>query len=275
MLDNPKTTSIMNIEHFKKRVYKQTLSLLDPFSNQKESFVEGEKKMATNKQWAEVGRLVSKLQKVLSRFGEQAAATVTPRKKAKKVAVAAGAGGRRGRKVDPNSKSQMVKAYFDKNGFDHPLKEVAETLTKKHGQEFSIGLVANIKHRLGGTTHRETPKAKAPKAKKTAKAPKAKAVKAPKVKRAKRGQTLWNVLDEILSKNSEGLKLAELTEKVKASNYEYRGKGGEDGLKQNIWQCLNKMKKEGTHKGYEGTEPVVIHDANKRYLINPKASKVA
>lgn len=227
---------------------------------------------ATQKKWyVETGRLIAKLQKAFSRFEAGVGTAKASKKPTKqKVAVAAGET-RRGRKADPNSKSQMVKTYFEKYGFDHPLKEVAETLTKKHGQEFTVGLVANIKHRLGGTNHRETKPAK-----KETKAPKAKAKVSKKeaVVAKKGGPSLSEVVAKILADSPEGLKLGEITEKVKGSNYEYRGGKEIEGLRSNIWQCLNKMKKEGSHKGYEGTQPVVIHNSeDKKYLINPKANR--
>lgn len=230
--------------------------------------------MAANgqKKWfVEAGKLISKLQKVMSRF--EGATSVAKKTAPRKVAVAASTGEtRRGRKADPNSKSQMVKTYFEKHGFDHALKEVAETLTKKHGQEFTVGLVANIKHRLGGTNHRETKPAKK---EAKAKAPKNK-VKVSKKEAAEKkgGPSLSEVVAKILADNPNGLKLGEITDKVKNSNYEYRGGKEIEGLRSNIWQCLNKMKKEGSHKGYEGTQPVVIHNADdKKYLINPKAAR--
>lgn len=227
---------------------------------------------AMQKKWyVETGRLISKLQKTFSQFEAGVATVKTSKKPAKqKVAVAVGET-RRGRKADPNSKSQMVKTYFEKYGFDHPLKAVAETLTKKHGQEFTIGLVANIKHRLGGTNHRE-----AKSSKKETKAPKAKVKVSKKesVVSKKGGPSLSEVVAKTLADSVEGLKLSEITEKVKSSNYEYRGGKEIEGLRSNIWQCLNKMKKEGSHKGYEGTQPVVIHNSeDKKYLINPKANR--
>jgi hypothetical protein len=234
---------------------------------------------ATKASWyVQAGKLVAKLQKILDSVGSESATTRKKALKTKvKTKVAASSvtsgEGRRGRKVDPNSKSQLVKTYFEKNGFDHPLKEVVDALAKQHGQPFTVGLVANVKHRLGGTTHRE----KTAKVEKTVRAKKIEKMKGKKVatpkEPSKRGQTLWDVLNSILSKNSDGLKLGEITNLVKKSGYEYRGGKDLSGLKQNVWQCLNKMKKEGAHKGYEGTEPVVIHDSGKKYHINPKATR--
>lgn len=223
---------------------------------------------AGQKKLVEVAKLVSKIQKDLNKI---LSIKEPARKLRKKVATSAGS--RVGRPADPNSMSQLVRTYFEKYGFDHPLKEVAETLTKKHGKEFTVGLVANIKHRIGGTNSKSTKttkvKVKTVKAKSSKKKPEV--LKKEVVK--KEGPSLSKVVAQILASSPEGLKLSEITEKVKNSDYQYRGGKEVEGLRSNVWQCLNKLKKEGSHKGYEGEQPIVLHDANdKKYLINPKAT---
>lgn len=227
---------------------------------------------AGQKKLVEVAKLVSKIQKDLNKI----LSIKEPVRKLRKEKVATSAGSRAGRPADPNSMSQLVRTYFEKYGFDHPLKEVAETLTKKHGKEFTVGLVANIKHRIGGTNHRESTKATKVKAK-TVKAKSAKTKpevsKKEVAKKEKVGPSLSKVVAQILASSPEGLKLSEITEKVKNSDYQYRGGKEVEGLRSNVWQCLNKLKKEGSHKGYEGEQPIVLHNANdKKYLINPKAT---
>jgi hypothetical protein len=81
---------------------------------------------------------------------------------------------------------------------------------------------------------------------------------------------------DVLSKNKDGLKLGDLANKVEEAGYKYGGEKGHKGLVQNVYQCLYGLSKEKSHPGFEGTDPVVLHDeSSKRYMLNPKAKRSA
>lgn len=167
---------------------------------------------------------------------------------------------RAGRDGGPN-RSELIRAYFKKHGNDARPRDVIEAL-KKQGVEVAPALVSIIKNKLnGGSTA----------------APKKKKAVAKKVsKTTKSGDPLPAVVQSVLEKNKDGLKLNDLTNKVEEFGYQYGGKKGHDGLKQNVYQCLYGLSKEKHHPGYEGTDPVVLHDeTSKRYMLNPNAKRSA
>ncbi len=167
---------------------------------------------------------------------------------------------RAGRDGGPN-RSELIRAYFKKHGNDSRPRDVIEAL-KKEGIEVAPALVSIIKNKLnGGATVSKKEKTVAKKASKTL---------------VKSGDPLPAVVQSVLEKNKDGLKLSDLTNKVEEAGYQYSGKKGHDGLKQNVYQCLYSLCKEKHHPGYEGTDPVVLHDeTSKRYMLNPKAKRSA
>lgn len=169
---------------------------------------------------------------------------------------------RAGREGGPN-RSQLIRAYFEKHGMDSRPRDVIEAL-KKDGIVVAPALVSIVKHKLNGG------------AKAVAKRPKvAKATKASAATK-KSGDPLPAVVQAVLEKNKDGLKLGDLTNKVKEAGYQYHGKKGDEGLKQNVFQCLYSLSKEKHHPGFEGTDPVVYRDkTSKRYMLNPKAKRSA
>jgi hypothetical protein len=167
---------------------------------------------------------------------------------------------RSGRDGGPN-RSELIRAYFKKYGSNARPRDVIEAL-KKEGIEVAPALVSIVKNKLnGGATV-------------TPKVDKTVVKKAERV--AKSGDPLPAVVQSVLGKNKDGLKLADLTNRVEEAGYNYSGKKGHDGLKQNVYQCLYSLSKEKHHPGYEGTDPVVLHDeTSKRYMLNPNAKRTA
>lgn len=167
---------------------------------------------------------------------------------------------RAGRDGGPN-RSELIRAYFKKYGTDARPRDVIESL-KKEGVEVAPALVSIVKSKLNGGVKVSSKKEKTV-IKKTAKV-------------VKSGDPLPAVVQTVLDKNKDGLKLADLTTKVEEAGYQYGGKKGHDGLKQNVYQCLYSLCKEKHHPGFEGTDPVVLHDeTSKRYMLNPKAKRSA
>jgi len=159
------------------------------------------------------------------------------------------------------NKSELIRSYFEKHGKDSRPRDVIEAL-KNEGFEVGAALVSIIKNKLGG--------------KRAAKAEK-KVLKAKKVA-AKKGSDLPlpAVCLDVLSRNKEGLKLGDLATKVAEAGYKYGGDKGHKGLVQNVYQCLYGLAKEKHHPGFEGTDPVVLHDeTSKRYTLNPNAKRSA
>jgi len=158
------------------------------------------------------------------------------------------------------NRSELIRSYFEKHGLDTRPRDVIEAL-KKEGIEVAPALVSIVKHKLNNGT------------------PKAKKEKAPvaKSKTTRRsGDPLPAVVQAVLEKNKDGLKLGDLADKVEAAGYQYSGKKGHEGLRQNVYQALHSLSKEKHHPGYEGTSPVVLHDeTSKRYILNPKAKRTA
>lgn len=164
-----------------------------------------------------------------------------------------------GRDGGPN-RSELIRSYFEKHGLESRPRDVIEAL-KKEGIEVAPALVSIVKHKLNGGSKTVAKKEKAPKASKTV---------------VKSGDPLPAVVQSVLEKNKDGLKLGDLTNKVEEAGYQYGGKKGHEGLKQNVFQCLYSLSKEKHHPGYEGTDPVVYKDkTSKRYMLNPKAKRSA
>jgi hypothetical protein len=167
---------------------------------------------------------------------------------------------RAGREGGPN-RSQLIRAYFEKHGMDSRPRDVIEAL-KKDGIVVAPALVSIVKHKLNGGAKTVVKKTKVLK------------TKASVVRKS--GDPLPAVVQSVLEKNRDGLKLSDLTDKVKEAGYQYHGKKGDDGLKQNVFQCLYSLSKEKHHPGFEGTDPVVYRDkTSKRYMLNPKAKRSA
>lgn len=194
-------------------------------------------------------------------FSLQKKLTLTPKSvKAVKKAVPTAVKARAGREGGVN-RSQLIRDYFEKHGKDSRPRDVIEAL-KKSGVEVGAALVSIIKNKLGG--------------KRVAKAEK-KVLKAKKMI-AKKGSDLPlpAVCLDVLSKNKDGLKLGDLATKVEEAGYKYGGDKGHKGLVQNVYQCLYGLSKEKHHPGFEGTDPVVLHDeTSKRYTLNPNAKRSA
>lgn len=70
----------------------------------------------------------------------------------------------------------------------------------------------------------------------------------------------------------DGIKLSEIAKKSIDAGYEYRGSKGKVGVTQNVYQALHALSRQIPHQGYEGKDPVVIHDGM-RWRLNPKAKK--
>lgn len=163
------------------------------------------------------------------------------------------------------NRSELIRAYFDKFGLDSRPRDVIEAL-KKDGVEVAPALVSIVKYKLANGSKTVATKTKAEKPAKVAKAKPA----------VRSGDPLPAVVQSVLEKNKDGLKLGDLTNKVEQAGYQYNGKKGHDGLKQNVYQCVHSLSKEKRHPGYEGTDPVVLHDeTSKRYMLNPKAKRSA
>lgn len=168
---------------------------------------------------------------------------------------------RAGREGGPN-RSQLIRAYFEKHGMDSRPRDVIEAL-KKDGIVVAPALVSIVKHKLNGGAKEVSKKTKVVKTKAS-------------VAAKKSGDPLPAVVQAVLEKNKDGLKLGDLTDKVKEAGYQYHGKKGDEGLKQNVFQCLYSLSKEKHHPGFEGTDPVVYRDkTSKRYMLNPKAKRSA
>lgn len=154
------------------------------------------------------------------------------------------------------NKSELIRAYFAKNGLETRPRDVIEALAK-NGVAVTAAHVSIEKHKLTTGT-------------------KPKKVKAVEKTVRKSGDPLPAVVQSILAKNKDGLKLSDLSDAVKQAGYQYAGKKGDEGLKQNVYQCLHSLAKEKHHPGYEGTDPVVLHDeTSKRYMLNPNAKRSA
>ena len=70
----------------------------------------------------------------------------------------------------------------------------------------------------------------------------------------------------------DGIKLSEIAKKSIDAGYEYRGSKGKAGVTQNVYQALHALSRQVPHQGYEGKDPVVIHDGM-RWRLNPRAKK--
>jgi hypothetical protein len=161
------------------------------------------------------------------------------------------------------NRSELIRAYFEKHGMDSRPRDVIEAL-KKEGVVVAPALVSIIKHKMNGGAKSVVKKTKVEKATKAAATKKTS------------GDPLPAVVQAVLEKNKDGLKLGDLTNKVKEAGYQYHGKKGDEGLKQNVFQCLYSLSKEKHHPGFEGTDPVVYRDkTSKRYMLNPKAKRSA
>jgi hypothetical protein len=153
------------------------------------------------------------------------------------------------------NKSELIRAHFAKHGLETRPRDVIEALSK-NGIAVTAAHVSIEKHKLSGGS-------------------KPKKVKVEKTLR-KSGDPLPAVVQSVLAKNKDGLKLSDLSDKVKEAGYQYSGKKGDEGLKQNVYQCLYSLAKEKHHPGYDGTDPVVLHDeTSKRYMLNPNAKRSA
>ena len=164
------------------------------------------------------------------------------------------------------NKSELIRTYFEKHGKDTRPRDVIEAL-KKDGVEVGAALVSIVKSKIGGTTATKKVSLKTTKEKPTT-----------VVAKAKKGSDLPlpAVCLDVLYKNKDGLKLGDLANKVEEAGYKYGGDKGHKGLVQNVYQCLYSLSKEKTHPGFEGTDPVVLHDeSSKRYMLNPKAKRSA
>lgn len=159
------------------------------------------------------------------------------------------------------NKSELIRDYFEKHGKDSRPRDVIEALGK-NGVEVGAALVSIVRNKMGGTSTKKV-------ALKTKERPSAKAKKNSDL-------PLPAVCLEVLSKNKDGLKLGDLANKVEEAGYKYGGDKGHKGLVQNVYQCLYSLSKEKSHPGFEGTDPVVLHDeTSKRYMLNPKAKRSA
>jgi hypothetical protein len=160
------------------------------------------------------------------------------------------------------NKSELIRAYFEKHGKDSRPRDVIEYLGKD-GVEVGAALVSIIKTKLGAAPSKKVS---------------LKTKESPAVSKSKKGSDLPlpAVCLEVLSKNKDGLKLGDLANKVEEAGYKYGGDKGHKGLVQNVYQCLYSLSKEKSHPGFEGTDPVVLHDeTSKRYVLNPKAKRSA
>ena len=180
---------------------------------------------------------------------KQSVQTTTAEKKAKS-----------GRKGQVN-RSQLVRDYFEKHGKDVRPKDVIQAL-KKDGIEVPSSLVSTIKKNLGIST---------PKNKVLVK-------KVEKVEKTEKSSApLPKIVQEVLLKNKDGLRLKEVMEKVQQSGYNYKGnKPVEQGLYSNVYQTLHNLASKKHHTGFEGNAPVVIHDGSSHmYKLNPEAKRSA
>lgn len=167
---------------------------------------------------------------------------------------------RSGRKGQVN-RSQLVRDYFEKHGKDVRPKDVIQAL-KKNGIEVPSSLVSTIKKNLGIST---------PKNKVLVK-------KVEKVEKTEKSSApLPKIVQEVLLKNKDGLRLKEVMEKVQQAGYKYKGnKPVEQGLYSNVYQTLHNLASKKPHAGFEGNEPVVIHDGSSHmYKLNPEAKRSA
>jgi hypothetical protein len=162
------------------------------------------------------------------------------------------------------NKSELIRAYFEKHGKDSRPRDVIEAL-KKDGIEVGAALVSIVKTKIGGSA---TVAKKVPM--------KTKEVSTKAKKTGSSDLPLPAVCLDVLTKNKDGLKLGDVANKVEEAGYKYGGDKGHKGLVQNVYQCLYSLSKEKTHPGFEGTDPVVLHnESSKRYTLNPKAKRSA
>ena len=167
---------------------------------------------------------------------------------------------RAGRNGGPN-KSQLVRSYFEKHGLDSRPKDIIEAIKKVENIEVDPALVSIVKKKLGGV--KKEVKAKTPVVAKT-------------TTKTTSALPLRAICLEVLCKNKDGLKLGDLANKVIEAGYKYGGEKGHKGIVQNVFQCLYSLSKEKHHPGFEGTDPVVVHDeTSKRYALNPNAKRSA
>lgn len=156
------------------------------------------------------------------------------------------------------NRSQLVRDYFEKHGKDVRPKDVIEAL-EKNGIKVHSSLVSTIRKNLVTSTLEN--KVLVKRVEKTEKQP----------------VSLPRLVQDLLANNKNGLRLKEVMEKVKQSGYKYKGnKTVEQGLYSNVYQTLHSLATKKSHAGFEGTDPVVIHDGSSHmYKLNPEAKKSA
>lgn len=152
------------------------------------------------------------------------------------------------------NKSQLIRDCFENLGKNARPKDVIEKLRKEHGVDVAASLVSITKSKMNGNSE--------------------KVEKKPEVEKVY--VSLPNAVKKALDENKDGLGIKELSQMIDQFGYEYNGDKGEKGKYNNVYQCVHALSQEKAHPGYEGTEPVVIHDKSKHvYYLNPKAQKSA
>lgn len=175
--------------------------------------------------------------------------------------------GRRGRKKEPgevlsgvkianaSNKSEAIKILLRKYPDARP-KDVIATC-EAAGMSVTAGLVSSIKTKLReeeGVSNDET----------------------------KRGRkSLPEIVQGVLAKAKDGLKLEDLVDECLRAGYNYTGdkEEGSSEFRKTVTNivyqtCVGLMEKK-QRRGWEGEEPILVRDDERRYRLNPKAKKAA
>ena len=152
------------------------------------------------------------------------------------------------------NKSQLIRDCFKNLGKDARPKDVIEKLRKEHGVDVAASLVSITKSKMNGNAEKVEKKLEV----------------------EKTYVSLPNAVKKALDENKDGLGVKDLSDIIDQFGYEYNGDKGKKGKYNNVYQCVHALSQEKAHPGYEGTEPIVIHDKSKHvYYLNPKAQKSA
>jgi hypothetical protein len=154
------------------------------------------------------------------------------------------------------SRSQLIRDFFEKNGSEARNRDAIEFLGNK-GVTVTPELVSSVRARLGLKKPKKAKAAKVTKVAKTSDLP------------------LTAILTRVLKGSRNGHKLAELADLALKAGYQYNGERGRDGVIQNVYQAVHGLQKKKSHPGWVGEMSVVIHDVeSKRWKLNPKAKRL-
>jgi hypothetical protein len=226
----------------------------------------------------------AKMNSVISSFKEKTGkeSTKTVKGESKEIPVASHVEKiKKGPKSGVN-KSEEIRKYISENP-NCRNKDVVDTLKKTLKIDVNPAHVSMVRknmeelvdRRVGGDRRVSSGRAKTEKKVVERKKTEPK-VKTKKSDKELSGLPMTTLCAKILQTHKDGLKLSEIAEIVKNSGYTYEGSKGFSGLVQNVYQALHNLSQKGKHRGYEGQTPVIVRDQEShRYMLNPKAKKVA